>query len=328
MDSTPHVKTSPKDFFLYIAVFAALYVSAISILRLWFEVINTAVPDPLAQSPYYYYGGFASSSLRLAVASLVVVFPLYLVFSRFLEKEVHREPSKRGLWVRKWLTYLTLFVAGVTLTVDLIVLVNTFLGGEITLRFVLKVFAILVVAAAVFGRYFFDVRKEAVGEEKRMRLFAWGTSGVVVLSIVGSFFIIGSPMNARLARFDAQRLSDLQTLQWQVITYWQQKEALPTALENLESPLTGFVAPRDPQTAAAYEYRALSDLSFELCATFSLEGASSSVSGKYPGVSMPYPGYPGMEADANWEHGTGRACFERTIDPDLYPSQKRPALIN
>lgn len=38
---------------------------------------------------------------------------------------------------------------------------------------------------------------------------------------------------------------------------------------------------------------------------------------------MAVPVMPGSEFDANWEHAAGRTCFERTIDPDLYPPREK-----
>lgn len=319
MDTAHTTKTSPRDFFLHLAVFAALYVSAVSILRLWFEVIDTLIPDPLAHARYY--SGFTAPSLRAAVASLVVVFPLYLVFSRLSGNEDRRDSSRRKVWIRTWLTYITLFAAGVTLVIDGIILINTFLGGELSARFALKVVAVFTVAGVVFGYYLADARRHEALPKKRGALLLWGVSVLVLLSIIGSFFIIGSPTTTRLRRLDEQRVSHLQAIQWQVLEYWQQKSALPETLSLLENPLTGFSLPADPQNAAAYEYRLVSALSFELCATFSLSDKTLSDSRARGGftkpVSVPYP-----HLGEAWTHEAGRSCFERTIDPDLYPARK------
>ena len=62
--------------------------------------------------------------------------------------------------VRRWLTYLTLFVAAAVLVGDMIALVYNLLGGELTLRFVLKVLVAAVIAGTIFGYYLMDLRRE------------------------------------------------------------------------------------------------------------------------------------------------------------------------
>ncbi|MEK7147926.1 MAG: hypothetical protein AAB758_01370, partial [Patescibacteria group bacterium] len=88
-------------------------------------------------------------------------------------------------------------------------------------------------------------------------------------------------------------------------------------LSELEDPISGFKAPNDPKTGEPYEYTLIgqSAKAFQLCATF--EGESLKANG-----SMAQPIYaPVLSARAPevWNHGIGRVCFDRSIDPDLYP---------
>ena len=94
------------------------------------------------------------------MASLVIAFPVFLFVARYLGKELVRSPVKRLSAVRRWLTYLTLFLAAAVLVGDLITLVYNLLGGELSLRFVLKVLVVAVIAGAVFGYYLMDLRRE------------------------------------------------------------------------------------------------------------------------------------------------------------------------
>jgi hypothetical protein len=72
------------------------------------------------------------------------------------------------------------------------------------------------------------------------------------------------------------------------------------------------MVPEDPQTNEAYEYKKTGSLSFEICANFNK--ASEAVGTP----SVVYPEYVGKVGE-NWQHEAGRACFTRTIDPELYP---------
>src|SRR3989344_4888912 len=145
-------KTGPKDFFLYLSAMAALYVSVGSLIRLLFGIIDFTNPDRLD-----YYGTFYTGGIRFAIASLIIIFPVYLIVSYVLRTSVVREPARSELWVRKWFIYITLFVAAGIVIGNLVAVVNTFLGGELTARFALKVLSMVVIAAAVFGYYYYDL---------------------------------------------------------------------------------------------------------------------------------------------------------------------------
>ncbi|HLM53556.1 MAG TPA: DUF5671 domain-containing protein [Pseudoxanthomonas sp.] len=67
---------------------------------------------------------------------------------------------KRLSAVRRWLTYLTLFVMAIALAGDMIVLVYNVLGGESSVRFLLKVLVAAVIAGSIFGYYLWDMRRE------------------------------------------------------------------------------------------------------------------------------------------------------------------------
>lgn len=77
--------------------------------------------------------------MRWSVASLAIAFPVFLFVARHLGKDLARNPVKRLSAVRRWLTYVTLFVAATVLIGDLITLVHNLLSGELSVRFVLKV---------------------------------------------------------------------------------------------------------------------------------------------------------------------------------------------
>jgi len=320
------IKTAPKDFFVFIGAMAALYGSAVSLINLLFEIINTSFPDPLSFS----YDNF-SSGMRWSIASLIIVFPIYIFLSRFINKDLDANFLKKNLGVRKWLTYLTLFVAGVTIITDLILLINTFLGGEITARFAFKVLSVLVVAGTVFAYYFYDLKRDVGQKSGKMKLLVWAVSFGVLASIVGGFFIMGSPFTLRMKRFDERRVNDLQNIQYQIVNFYQRKGSLPNNLDELKDPIAGFNIPLDPDTAVSYGYEKVSDspigeagLSFKLCADFSL-GSGTQIDSK--GMSRPTPiNSEAFPLNENWRHSSGRQCFDRKIDKDLYPILKNPKM--
>jgi hypothetical protein len=125
---------------------------------------------------------------------------------------------------------------------------------------------------------------------------------VVVLAVGYGFYAAGSPQNQRLVRFDEQKINDLQTIQSRIVYYWQQKGALPSSLEVLNDPIASFSVPQDPQSKGSYEYHAVGVKSFQLCAVFNRSDTADT-----------------FTYDSSWQHGSGRICFDRNIDQQLYP---------
>lgn len=307
-------KLTPKDFFFHIASLVTLYVSSSSLIILLFQIINYVFPDALDNR--YYSGGSYTTLLIWAIASLVVIFPLYIFFTYSINRDYTLNPEKREFGFRKWLTYLTLFLAGAFMIGDLIAVIYTYLGGEISTRFILKALSILIVTLFVFGYYLRDLRSVGAMSIKERILFRYGALFFVLVSVVIGFIYLGSPVSQRLLRFDSQKINDLQSIQWQLINYWQQKAVLPSSLEQLQDPISGFFVANDPQTSEDYEYRVISARTFELCANFNRPSSNNSFE---PGIT--HPVRLGSEQNS-WQHQVGRTCFERTIDPQLYPPIK------
>src|SRR5262249_26242836 len=70
--------------------------------------------------------------IRWDISMIIVAFPLFFFTFRAVTRAVAKDPTKRASRPRKWLTYLTLFVAGTALVGDTAVLIYNMLGGELT----------------------------------------------------------------------------------------------------------------------------------------------------------------------------------------------------
>lgn len=323
-----NTKTTPKDFFLHLGATVALYVAAGAFINLSFSVINYYFPDALAG---YFYG----NAVAWPISMLIVLIPILYVLEWLINRDITKMPEKADLWIRKWRIYLTIFLAVVLFGGDLITLINTYLNGEITARLVYKVIVVLLVAGSIGKYYAYSLWTTNRWSKMIRRTNAWFGIIIVVVAIVLGFMAVGSPAKQRALRFDSQRTSDLQSIQGQVVSYWQQKEKMPATLAELNDPLSWFVVPVDPETKAPYEYSVVATpatstvkgQSFEICATFGTASQDLKGRGEFGGrggvfpmydmaVSYPYPGPDGIENV--WDHEAGRACFTRTIDPDKY----------
>lgn len=321
-------------FFLCLGTLITLVTSVVSFLNLVFNTLDKQFPDVLNSTYQYGYSTYDFESIRIALATLIIFFPIFIVVSYFWRKMMIKEMSHIDEIIKKWVIYIILFLSAIVVAVDLVTLVKYFVSGEITNRFIYKVITTLVVVIIIGFYYILLLRSKKESQIKAGMIFGGIGVVLVIISIWYSFSIMGSPAKQRMLRLDDKRLSDLQSIQSQVINYWQQKEKLPENLEDLSNPMTGYSLPVPPKfdNGEKYEYiiKNKNDLSFELCATFDLpipkgwrEGQSYYGGGIMPmsdmkeisSVSYPYSG--GM--NESWDHQVGRTCFERVIDKDVYP---------
>lgn len=303
---------TPRDTFLYLLSIVTLAASAVSFGIVVFQLINNYYPDALN---YYYSRENILEPLRGAMATLIIVFPVFWWVARFLRKDIGVNPEKRDLAIRRWLLYLTLFVAGLIIIGDLVVILNSLLHGELTIRFILKALTVLFIAGSVFYYYLSQLKEIPLAG---VRAYSWLVIAVVISSVVTGFFVVGSPAAQRARTFDQRRVNDLQMIQNEVVNYWQSKKVLPGSLGELDDSISGFRAPVDPETGQNYEYlpsarATTANPSFQLCATFNFPSERQVVPAREPyqkSIAVPFEG---------WTHDAGRQCFVRTIDPDLYP---------
>jgi hypothetical protein len=158
----PKPYLSAREAFVYLVLFSTLYVSAFSLGSLIFELINRAFPDPSADLAFTLER--SRQAIRWSISLLVVTFPVFAFVSWSNDRAVRDDPARRLSKVRRWLTYLTLFVAAGILIGDVTGIVYNLLSGEMTTRFVMKVLTVAAIAGSAFGYFLMDLRKEEVSK--------------------------------------------------------------------------------------------------------------------------------------------------------------------
>jgi hypothetical protein len=326
-------------FFLCLGVLITLITSVVSFLNLIFATLDKQFPDVLNSTYQYGYSTYDFENIRMALATLIIFFPIFIIISYFWKKFTNSEMGHIDEIIHKWVIYIILFLSSIVTAVDLVTLVKYFVSGEITNRFILKVISVLIVVVIV-GVYYILLLKSKKDCKIKIGLI-FGIAGVILVlgSVFYSFSIMGSPAKQRLLRLDDKRLSDLQSLQYQIINYWQQKEKLPKNLSDLSNPMTGYSLPVPPEfnNGEKYEYIINDEnkLSFKLCATFALpipKGWRES-QGYYAGgitkdIAISSSVYQEGGLNESWNHDIGYTCFERIIDKDIYPPFEKPKTLN
>lgn len=335
-NSTMESKTKALDVFVYLGIFISLVVSVTNLISILFTAIERRFTDVLEVGRYVDMYG---SDMRMAIASLIVMFPIYLGLSMYVSRDIKKFLYKRDLLIRKVFIYTTLFVTAVTLLGSLVATIYYYLGGELTIRFGLKALTVFALAGAVGGYYLYALRRDYTKNTQLPNMIALASAAVVIASLVWSISIIGTPAEMRLKRIDDARLSDISRIQQEIFNHFQTTDKLPTTLSELDDAFQGYVVPKDPVTGEAYEYRVLQQpvvrnnvqlnrkelvtpAQFELCATFDTEreydDRGTPVFGdseKMYSVSNYF--YSG-DTSPFWNHGVGKTCFKRVISSDMY----------
>ncbi len=300
METQPK-KTSAKDFFINLGAIIALYATVVSLVDLLFTVINKAYPQ--ITNGYNYYG---SQAISWPVATMIIFFPIYLLLMWLLAKDYINSPEKRNGGIHRWLTYITLFIAGLTIAIDLITALYYFIDGqELTTGFLLKILVLLVIASGIFSYYLFDVLGKLTTQKRNIYRIA--SLLVIVASIFWGFSVLGSPRAQQLLKYDEQKVNDLMNIEGGVQNYYASKNVLPETLDELYS--SSYYPPvSDTGGAKSYQYTKTGKLTYRLCATFNKESPDAKTANKY---ARPI-GYSDLT------HPAGYYCFNETINPNSY----------
>lgn len=146
---------SSKEAFLYLLSFATLGIWSQALGSIGFVAVNRLVEDPLNNYSGLY--GIASS-----LARLMVVYPVYLLLMKILLKNLAEHPDSYQSGVRKWLTYLALFVTALIVIGDLVWFLTSLLTGSLTLRFIYKSLIVLMIAGSIFCYYLTWLQRQPI----------------------------------------------------------------------------------------------------------------------------------------------------------------------
>jgi hypothetical protein len=270
-----------RDAFLYLLAFVTLGIWTVAFVWLASALVGHAFPSALDYQNDT--GPEFRSTVAGQLASLIVAFPIFLLVSRSIVRETDRRPESLESGVRKWLTYLALVLTSVTLLFDAVWFLQQFLEGDLTLRFVLDVLGVFLVAGGVLWYYLGTVRT-AASPPGRDRAFGWAATIAVVTIVILGFTGTGGPWHQRVLSVDERRVTDLRTTATRLSEIYAKNKALPGSLPSGTDV--------DPTTQKPYTYTPLGGSRFELCATFDEEDITGT--------------------DLFWRHPAGPKCY--TID--------------
>ena len=302
-----------KFAFFYLLSLVALVFTSISVGTITFQIINKTIPDALTLAP----GGFVQEALRFAISAIIIAGPIYFVMMWLINKSLLKGTMEKESGIRKWLTYFILLVSAVVMIGWLIGTISSFLNGELSLKFILKSLTAILISAAIFSFYLYDIRRADVSQNNNViRAYYYGAMAVAAVALVAAFFFIDSPAQVRSQKYDQAIINKFSQIDSAVNAYYGENKKLPAGLKDLlgggstyyivESDIT------DPGTNKAFEYKVDDKDAYELCATFKTENKSQADD-------------KSIYVDTRWLHDAGYQCLKQRI---AQIDQAKPAPIS
>ena len=192
----PSATHGAKVLFWYLSLFFTLGIVSFATGAIWYQLINKLVPITIA--PYGTSPSFSQGMAKTALAAFIVGAPSFFAFMVILRRSIKRMQVTLQRGVRQWVSYLILFIVVATAIGDVITFLTHVLGGDYTLRFVLKCLTILVITSWIFVYFWLDLRSEnSLSKSPLPKVMGGVTIAVLVATLIGGLLIIDSPSITR-----------------------------------------------------------------------------------------------------------------------------------
>ena len=286
--------TAAKHAFFYLVSFLSLGFVAYNVGALFFEIINHYFPAELES----WRNTLSQSNLKFSLASLITTAPVFFIITQLINSNLITARFNFESGIRKWITYIALFITTGFIIGDLISTIFNFLDGELTIRFFLKALTIFVIAGAIFYYYLTDIKSEKAHEKNQLwNMVFWG---LVLIPFVWSLFLVESPKIARMKKLDQQIIDVIDDLQIEIYEFQKSYSRLPKSLKEVEKSTgkqkNGYV--KKMITDYQIRYRQTSEEKYQLCAKFTRANQRDKENERQ------------YTHGSEWLHGAGNHCFD------------------
>lgn len=290
-----------KYTFLYLMSLLALVFSVIGVGNIIFQLINKHIVDVI----HAYRAMYSPEALKFALSSLLVAAPVYYFSAVNIYRSIVSGKLEKDSGIRKWLTYLIIFVCGVVSVGWLIAIVYSVLDGDLTLKFSLKTLTVVGLAGLVGFYYYRDIKEEKFkkGGGMVVRNYFYGTISLVFVVIVSGVFFVESPSETRLRRIDNLTLEKFNKIDGAIGEYYRNNDQLPVNLEELAGEVIYLRGEdvRDVLSDEVFRYETLGGEKYRICAKFNLSNNSK---------DDPRGNYIAEV----WPHESGDVCFTKQVN--------------
>jgi len=131
----------------------------------------------------------------------------------------------------------------------------------------------------------------------------------VILIIIGGIAQTGGPNSARNIKLDEERINNFRDISYEIDEYYESKNSLPTDLQVLmqSNPSAARLNLSDPESKKPYEYKKVSNITYQLCANFSTD--SKEIAAEYDEYD-----YYDRYSESKKTHPKGYHCISYEID--------------
>jgi heme/copper-type cytochrome/quinol oxidase subunit 4 len=286
--------------FYYLLALFTLGFTALGVGQILFQVINSL----FVETVYTYDTAFDDEVLRFGITAVVISAPIFFLCTKAINRELANGKLDLHSLVRKWLTYLILFLSSVTIIVDLMVAFYSFLSGELTTKFILKAIVIVAIAALVFFYYLYDINREKfLADDKKIKMYRNIFAVSILVSLAIGFYYNTSPGAVRAQREDNERVNRLSSIHYEIQDYLREEAAMPKDLEVIQAQLySGDIT--DPVTDEPFIYSVTGTASYSICANFEFSNREREDNNRY-------------WRNPDWLHDAGKYCFDKTLDEPI-----------
>ena len=301
---------SAKFVFWYGLAFVSLIAGTVALGGVIFQIINKFI----GEAGELYGSRYSLSVLRTAISALVVAAPIYFGATFKINKAMANGELAAESGVRRWLTYFILLIAAVVMMGYFIGVINTFLNGELTVKFGLKAVTALGIAGIVLGYYAYDLKRDTGRRDGVIKIFGAMGMVLVVAVFLAGVFLVESPFEARRRNQDGEIENQLNNLRYRLDKFYLNEGQLPGSLRKLmeEDEVLTEETIKNPVTGEEFEYKVLGGRSFEICTEFITNTDENEES------RMNLSNY-------SWRHKKGRNCFKREATTESEKGLLMPA---
>ncbi len=310
-------KHNAKYAFYYLLSLVALIFTALSFGMILFSIIDKLIPDVLNS-----YSN-VDNQLKFAISALFIAAPIFYFISTLIHKGLHKGELEKDSAIRRWLTYFIVLISSMIILGVFIGVINNFLSGELTGRFILKAVTMLFISGITFSFYFYDIKREQPEKkDKIVKIFFFATAALVLAAFIAAWFFVESPKTARNRRLDSALVQNIYSIENAMNSYYDTNKKLPASLDELKADKRNYFNENvlmDPETKAPIIYNKLSDKEFELCATFRTDSIAEAAK---------QASYIGMDTYSK-EHFAGYQCLRGNLyTAKAIEAEKAPVLID
>lgn len=269
--------------FLYLTSFVSMGFLIGGMLTTLFQFVNKFVPDTAYAQEFEIISTFDDGALKVGISMLFIAGLVYFTVARLINQKLQQGDIRPESVVRKFITYIALFVLVATSIGSLATLFYQYLSGNLTGNSFGKIIAFFAVNGYFAYFYFWEVRRKDF-TDKKFDYFYYAALAIAVLAFVFGLFIGDSPRVTRDKKTDASLVMEVQNMNSRVEIFYANNKRLPKA-DEIEQSAKFQIA-----------YTAETDKNYQLCAEF-LQSKES--------VNF---------YDKQWNHPAGKHCYKLNID--------------